>query len=254
MGFKQEDFNRLVLDNKVLGLFEKKKVLKSKRESNWYVNWRLDDLFLLEQVADHVVEFTKDLGIEVDTFYGVPEGATRLALLTQYTWAKQSENYGPGSHVIPMGRGNPKEHGVAKDKYFVGTPRGKVVILEDVTTTGGSLLNTISQLKELEGIEIIAAYGLTNRMEKTPIPGDDDEGVVAKFAKQYEAATGKAYEKEMSVAEAVKDAGVQYQALSSGAVLLPRAVKIENPSEEIIGEIKAEFAKYGIVPIDLEGE
>lgn len=254
MEFNQEEFDKLVLDNKILGLFEKKKVLKSKRESNWYVNWRLDDLFLLEKVADNVVAFTKDLGIEVDTFYGVPEGATRLAILTQYKWAKQSENYAEGSHVIPMGRGKQKEHGAAKDKYFVGTPRGKVVVLEDVTTTGGSLLDTISQLKELEGIEIIAAYGLTNRMEKTPIPGDDDEGVVAKFAKQYEAATGKAYEKDISVAEACKDAGVQYQALSSGAVLLPKAVEMAKPSEEVIGEIKAEFAKYGIVPLELGGE
>lgn len=254
MGFKQEDFNRLVLDNKVLGLFEKKKVLKSKRESNWYVNWRVNDLFLMGQVADHVVEFTKDLGIEADTFYGVPEGATRLAILAQERWAKQSENYGPGSHVVAMGRGKPKEHGAAKDKYFVGTPQGKVIVLEDVTTTGGSLLNTISQLKELEGIEIIAAYGLTNRMEKTPIPGDDDEEVVAKFAKQYEAATGKAYEKEMSVEEACKDAGVQYHALSSGAELLPKAIELAKPSEEVIGEIKAEFEKYGIVPLELEGE
>ena len=254
MGFKQEDFNRLVLDNKILGLFEKKKVLKSKRESNWYVNWRLDDMFLMGQVADHVVEFTKDLGIEADTFYGVPEGATRLAILAQERWAKQSENYGPGSHVVAMGRGKPKDHGAAKDKYFVGTPRGKIVILEDVTTTGGSLLNTISQVKQLDCVEIIAAYGLTNRMEKTPIPGDDDEGVVAKFAAQYETATGKTYQKEMSVAEACKDAGVTYHALSSGAVLLPRAVRIENPSEEVIGEIKAEFAKYGVVPLELGGE
>jgi orotate phosphoribosyltransferase len=39
-----------------------------------------------------------------------------------------------------MGRAKPKDHGDPKDRYFVGEPGGKVVILEDVTTTGKSLI------------------------------------------------------------------------------------------------------------------
>ena len=35
-----------------------------------------------------------------------------------------------------MGRAKPKQHGSPEDKYFVGEPNGKIVVLEDVTTTG----------------------------------------------------------------------------------------------------------------------
>ena len=113
MEFDQEEWNSFVLERGVVGLFEQEKVLKSKRKSNWYVNWRLDDLWALEKVANFIVAFAKSKGLEPDTFYGVPEGATRLANFAQIAYAKESDNYGPGSHVLPMGRGKPKDHGDA---------------------------------------------------------------------------------------------------------------------------------------------
>ena len=187
--FDQENFNKFVLDNNVIGFFERPIKLKSGRMSNWYVNWRnVADVFTLDQLTDYVIAFTEDLGIKPDCFYGVPEGATKLGILTQYKWAKKSPNYDQNSHTLPMGRGKPKDHGEPKDKYFVGEPKGKTTILEDVTTTGGSLLNTIDSLTEAE-IPIIAAFGLTNRMELR------DDG--------------------QSVQEAVESKNVPYHALSS---------------------------------------
>jgi orotate phosphoribosyltransferase-like protein len=35
-----------------------------------------------------------------------------------------------------------------KDKFFVGVPKGKTIVIEDVTTTGGSLIETLNGLKE----------------------------------------------------------------------------------------------------------
>lgn len=224
--FNQEDFNRFVLDNGIVGFFEQPIKLKSGRMSNWYVNWRnvAEDVFLLDKLTDYVTAFTQNLGLEPDCFYGVPEGATKLGVLTQYKWAKESPDYTPHSHALPMGRGKPKDHGAPKDRYFVGEPRGKTIVLEDVTTTGGSLLTTIDSLTESE-IPIIAALGLTNRMELR------DDG--------------------QSVQEAVQSRKVPYHALSNALQLLPEAYKRLNPGERIARAIEEEFEKYGVEKLRL---
>lgn len=225
--FNQEEFNRFVLDNGIVGFFEQPIKLKSGRMSNWYVNWRnvAEDVFLLDRLIDYVTRFTRDLGLEPDCFYGVPEGATKLGVLTQYKWAKESPNYAPHSHVLPMGRGKPKDHGAPKDKYFVGEPKGKTIVLEDVTTTGGSLLTTIDSLTEAE-IPIIAAFGLTNRMELR----DDRQ----------------------SVEEAVQSRRkVPYHALSNALQLLPEAYRRLNPGEQIARAIEEEFERYGVKKLKL---
>src|SRR3989338_440282 len=219
--FNQEDFNRFVLDNNVVGFFKEPIRLNSGRMSNWYVNWRnvAEDVFLIDQLTEYVAAFTRDLGLEPDCFYGVPEGTTKLGVLTQYKWAKESPNYAPKSHALPMGRGKPKDHGALKDKYFVGEPRGKTIILEDVTTTGGSLLAAIDSLTEAE-IPIISAFGLTNRMELR----DDRQ----------------------SIQKAIESKNVRYHALSSALQLLPEAYKRLNPREQIARAIEEEFEKYGV--------
>jgi orotate phosphoribosyltransferase len=223
--FDQEKFNNLILDNDIVGFFEKPIKLKSGRMSNWYVNWRINDVFLMEKLSNYVIDFTRDLGLNPDCFYGVPEGATQLGVLTQYKWAKQSLNYGKGSHTLPMGRGKLKEHGVAKDRYFVGEPKGSTIILEDVTTTGGSLLSTIDNLVEAN-INTIAAFGLTNRMELR--------------------ADGQ------SVQQAVEAKGIPYYSLSNALQLLPKAYKRLKPGKEIADAIEREFQQYGVEKLTLE--
>jgi len=226
MGFNQKEFNNFVLDNHVIGFFEKPITLKSGRESNWYVNWRTvgEDAFLLDRLSDFVLNFTKDLNLKPKCFYGVPEGATKLGIDTQTKLARQSPNYAIGSHVISMGRGKPKEHGDPKDKYFLGMPRGPTIILEDVTTTGGSLLNTIDNLKQAN-IPVIAAFGLTNRMELR-----DDR---------------------TSVKQAVESKGIQYHHLSSSLELLPDAYSISEPGKDIAMAVEAEFKQYGVKELKL---
>lgn len=195
--FNQKDFDDFVLENKVIGVFDKPIKLKSGRLSNWYVNWRTvcEDVFLFDKLSDYVISFTKDLGLNPDCFYGVAEGATKLGLFTQYKWAKESTNYSKGSHVLSMGRGKPKEHGLLKDRYFLGEPKGKVIVLEDVTTTGDSLINTIDVLIQND-VLIIAAYGLTNRNELR------DDG--------------------LSVKEAIERKNIPYHSLSNGSELFNR--------------------------------
>ena len=254
MSFDQNGFNDFVLENKIVGVKEEPFTLKSKRKSNWYANWRLNDVYVINVLSDYVTEFTEDQigGTErVDCFYGVPEGVTRLAVMTQYKWAMKSPDYGPGSHVLPMGRGKPKEHGDPRNKYFVGEPRGKTLVLEDVTTTGGSTLKEIAKLKGMKDVDIVGVVGLFHRMEKTPIPGKDDEGVVGEYREIFKKAAEKEYKNYMSVEQALFEAGVSYYSMTDARNMLPLVVKDLNPPEDVVRKIGKEIEDYGTVKINL---
>jgi len=224
--FNQESFNQFILENNIIGFFEEPITLKSGRQSFWYINWRnvAEDVFLLDKLTDYVLDFVQDLNFKPDCFFGVPEGATKLGILTQHKFAKTSPDYSPGSHILSMGRGKVKEHGDPKDRFCIGQPRGKVIILEDVTTTGGSLIETIDRLKELDA-QIITAISLTNRMELR------DDG--------------------KSVKEAVEEKGIPYLQMSNALELLPLAYQKLKPKEEIGKQIEEEFEKYGVRKLKL---
>jgi len=205
MVWNQDEFDKYVVKSGVISFSENEIKLKSGRLCNWYVNWRLDDAFTLNEVADYIIDFAKAKGIQPDTFYGVPEGMTRLGVLTQDKWAKIQSGYGPGSSVISMGRAQPKEHGAPKDKYFVGAPKGRIAVIEDVTTTGGSSLNTLDFLIE-SSYDVIGLIALTNRNEIR------DDG--------------------FTVPGIMAEKGVKYAAMSQAINLLPLAAKeLKVPSE-----------------------
>jgi orotate phosphoribosyltransferase len=213
----REKFYDFIIKNNVIGFFKEPLKLKSGRKSYWYVNWRnvAEDVFLLDELTNFVISYVEDIGLKPDLFYGVPEGATKLGVITQFKWAKNQKDYSPHQYNLSMGRGKPKEHGDPKDKFFLGVPKGHIILLEDVTTTGGSLLETIDNLKELN-IKIDAAIGLTNRNELR------DDG--------------------KSVEDAVKDKGVKYTAMSDALDLLPRL----NPESDIARHVEDYFQKYGM--------
>ncbi len=224
MAFDRAAFNRFILDQKVVGFFEKPVTLKSGRQSNWYVNWRTvsGDVALIDTVADYLIAFVRELNLTPESFYGVPEGASKLGVIATYKWAKAQKHFAPGTHTLPMGRGKPKEHGAAQDRFFLTPPRGEIVVVEDVTTTGGSLIETLKQLREIDA-RVMAAVGLTNRMEKR------DDG--------------------KSVAEAIADLGVPYHALSNATDFLPEAYERLKPGDTIAKAIEEEFDRYGVTPI-----
>ena len=224
--FNQEEFNKFIEESGVYGFFKDAITLKSGRQSHFYANWRsvVEDVFLTEQLANYVIAFVKDNGLEIETFYGVPEGATKLGVISQFLFSKEKENYGKGSNVLAMGRAMPKDHGAAKDKFFVGMPKGKTIVLEDVTTTGGSLITTLKGLKEA-GVEVSAVISLTNRMEKR------DDGT--------------------SVKEAIDAMGIKFYNMSTAIDLLPIMYKVLSPGEEVGKEIEKEFEEFGVEKIKL---
>ncbi len=216
------NFHNFILNNKIIGFFREPIRLKSGRLSYWYVNWRniASDVFLLDQLTDYILLFVDNLGLNPVCFYGVPEGATKLGVITQYKWARRQKNYNPGIYPLSMGRGKQKEHGDPKDAFFVGIPKGETIILEDVTTTGESLIATIKKLRDLN-VKIIATIGLTNRNELT------DDG--------------------KSVEEIVKEQNVQYYAMSNAIDLLPK-IKM---NKDIKKHIEEYFKNYGTKQINL---
>jgi orotate phosphoribosyltransferase len=224
--FDQAAFDRFIIDNDVVGFFNEPVTLKSGRKSHWYVNWRTvtEDVCLTDMVSDFLLSFVRSRGLSPASFYGVPEGATKLGIIATYKHAKESQAFGPRSHRLPMGRGKPKEHGVPKDRFFVGAPEGDVVVVEDVTTTGGSLVAELEKLKEA-GVRVVAAVGLTNRMERA------DDG--------------------RSVEEIVKSKGVPYYSLSDATSFLPVAFKKKKPGDAVGRFIEEEFGRFGVKKIKL---
>lgn len=213
---EKEKFYDFIIENEVIGFYKEPVLLKSGRKSPFYVNWRniSEDVYLIDELTDYLLSYIKHLKLAPDCFFGVPEGATKLGIITQFKWARKNRNYKPGTFTLSMGRGKPKNHGELKDRFYLGIPKGKVVILEDVTTTGGSLIQCIEELQKLN-VNVISAIGLTNRNEIR------DDG--------------------KTVEQLVGEKGVQYFAMSNIIEILPKL----NPNKEIALSIENYFKKFG---------
>ena len=222
MKWNKENFFEFIISQNVVGFFEDPLQLKSGRLSYWYVNWRnvSENVQSIDILSNYIIAFVKHLGLKPDCFYGVPEGATKLGIICQYKWAKMQPDYKKGIYILSMGRAKPKEHGDPKDKFFLGIPRGKVIVLEDVTTTGGSLIETIDKLNQIN-VSIIAAISLTNRNELR--------------------------EDKKSVESVVNDKGVPYHAMSNAIEIIPYL----KPDKTIASKIEAYYKKYGAKEIKL---
>ena len=113
---EKDNFYDFIIKNNVVGFFNEPITLKSGRKSYWYVNWRniAEDVYLLDKASNFLLLFVKYLNLEPNCFYGVPEGATKLGVITQYKWAFNDKNIQPGKYILSMGRGKPKDHGELK--------------------------------------------------------------------------------------------------------------------------------------------
>lgn len=163
----KNSFNDFIIEQKIVSLSETPFKLKSGKESCLYVNWRQasNDVYSLDKTADFVLDFVQKLHLNPHCFFGVPEGATKLGILCTYKLAKNTQHFGYHSHILPMGRGQVKEHGKPEDRIYIGMPQGQqTIVIEDVTTTGTSLIKCVDQLRE-NGVPVIAAMTLTNRQD-----------------------------------------------------------------------------------------
>ena len=243
--FNKEEFYEFIFSNDIVGLYSEPVRLKSGRLSPWYVNLRnvTNDAYLLNRLTDFLIDFVEDLDINPDCFYGVPESATKIAIILQYKWARKQPDFVKGRYPMPMGRGKPKNHGLPEDRYFVGIPKGGTVIVEDVTTTGSSLLKTIHNLRAINA-NVIGVLSLTNREEFTPIKGVDDEKAVREFSRLYTEVTGDSYEHATTIEKIMNKLGIKYYALSTASELLREACSKFNPNAKILYHLKEYLRKY----------
>lgn len=251
--FNQEEFNNFILENDVIIISKKPITFSSGRKSHVYVEWRkiTNEVHLLDKLTDYIISKADDIGYKIDCFYGVPEGATKISDITNFKWAKQSIDYLDRSYPIPMGRKTPKKHGSLEDRYFIGEPKGQVVILEDVTTTGSSLLKEIYKIVKLKDANLISVFSLTDRMELTPIPEKDNDKIVKKFSVLFKNITEKKYTEPMSTKEMINEIGIYYDYLSSLPNLLPKICEKYKPKINVIKAIEKEFEKFGVKKIKL---
>jgi orotate phosphoribosyltransferase len=133
-------------------------ILASGKKSSYYVDLRLVPSYPHEfrkMVKYLQNEIIKDIGLEkFDSLVSVPTGGLVIAS------ALAIETVKPLIYV----RSKPKDYGTSKSVEGKIQEGMKVVMIDDVATTGGSVVNGIKSLKEVK-IKVEDAYVIVNRME-----------------------------------------------------------------------------------------
>ena len=132
--------------------------LSSGKKSSYYVDLRLTPSYphIFRMMIKQLQQLISDkIGFyNFDTIASIPTGGLVVASALAYDSLK------PLIYV----RNKPKEYGTSKNVEGHTSNGMKVLMIDDVATTGGSMLNGIKFLKE-EGVEITDAFVIINRME-----------------------------------------------------------------------------------------
>jgi len=163
MGFVKE-FTTFLYKNDIIkfGNF----TLTSGKNSSYYIDLRLVPSYphqfrkMIKNLQNLIIEKT---GLDnFDSLASVPTGGLVI------TSALAIEIVKPLIYV----RNKPKEHGAAKSIEGKISAGMKIVMVDDVMTTGTSVLNGIKQLKET-GLSISDVYVVINRLEGADKALDD---------------------------------------------------------------------------------
>jgi orotate phosphoribosyltransferase len=138
-------------------------LLASGRESDYYIDMRPTTVH--PAGATCVGELIVDAldGLAVDFVGGLEMGAVPVATATAIASHRRGRDI--GAFFV---RKKPKDHGARK--LVEGLPKGEtlkgknVVVVEDVTTTGGSALQAVAALRE-EGANIVLVLTIVDRLE-----------------------------------------------------------------------------------------
>ena len=223
--FDVASYEGFLLDNKLVGFFDPPIILKSGRPGHWYVNMRdaLKNLELKRQLARYMYNFCMERGFQPDYFLGVPDGAKPLGEEMNNLINYKTPSEIPAS-VLRAGK---KAHGDPQNRYSVGPliPGQHVVLVEDVTTTGGSSMEHVIRLQEL-GIWVDALVSCVNRYERR------DRGRTVQDVLE-------------------RDYHIKYDALTDARSVLPKATVTFDPSQNLRNDIEEYYRIYGVEPIEL---
>ena len=151
-----KEFSTFLHKNKIIRFGDF--TLASGKKSSYYVDLRLVPSYPHEfrkMVKYLQNEIIKDIGLDkFDSLVSVPTGGLVIAS------ALAIETVKPLIYV----RSKPKDYGTSKSVEGKIVEGMKVVMIDDVATTGGSVVNGIMSLKEAK-IKVEDAYVIVNRME-----------------------------------------------------------------------------------------
>ncbi|MBI4894499.1 MAG: hypothetical protein HY833_02085 [Candidatus Aenigmarchaeota archaeon] len=228
--FNQGAFNKYVMEHNIVGFEETK--LSSGRISPYYIDWKFimgEAYTLSELVNQYLIPFVKSKDLNPKSFIGVIEGSGNLGSIATYEWAKRQPDYEKISYPIIVRRSKPKDdHGNPKYRdYVFGDPKNGSVVIEDTTTTAGSVMEEIKMAKK-KGAKILGCVTLTDRNERR------DDG--------------------LSVQELFENEGIPYYPMSNALNLVPLQLSFTQKmnDEDLKVSIREYFGKYGTSKIDLE--
>ena len=146
--------------------------LASGKKSSYYIDLRLLPSYphQFRLMVKHLQnQITDNIGLEkFDSLVSVPTGGLIIAS------ALAIETVKPLIYV----RSKPKDYGTSKTVEGIIRKGMKVLMIDDVATTGGSVIKAIKSLKN-EGILITDAFFVVNRLEGA------SEALAAKGVKMY---------------------------------------------------------------------
>lgn len=132
--------------------------LASGKKSSYYIDLRLIPSFPLDfrkMIKSLQYQISEKVGLDqFDALVSVPTGGLVIAS------ALAIETVKPLIYV----RSKPKDYGTSKMVEGKIQPGMKVLMIDDVATTGGSVVNALGSLKE-EKVEVNDAFVIVNRME-----------------------------------------------------------------------------------------
>ncbi|RLF88700.1 orotate phosphoribosyltransferase [Thermococci archaeon] len=131
-------------------------ILTSGKESNYYIDIKklITNPKALKIIARLIAEKAKELGLQYEKIAGPELGAVPIATALALETEKP----------LLIVRKKKKEHGTGKQIEGEVKPGDKVLLVEDVTTTGGSVLRAAKVLKE-NGAEVVGIFVVVDREE-----------------------------------------------------------------------------------------
>lgn len=127
--------------------------------SNYYIDGKMSEVFSESSylIGEVLYERTKDR--ELDAIGGLEIGAvplTTAAVISYHQHGRKMEGFWVRDKV--------KSHGTRKVIEGNLKPGSRVVIVDDVITTGGSSIKAIKEVKEI-GCEVVAVLALVDRLQ-----------------------------------------------------------------------------------------
>ena len=139
--------------------------LASGRNSRWFFDTKP---VMMHPEASHIIGELLNLRMDeigADFVGGLELGAVPLTAIAVSTSPKDSPRRGFMVRKEPKGRGGRKTNNPPGIEGTSLSQGGKIVIVEDVTTTGGSAIKAVDRIHQDTSCEVIAVISIVDRQE-----------------------------------------------------------------------------------------